>query len=79
MEHKGTQKCSLKMQKNQPSIQKESKHVNIKSNCDHCENKATQKCHLSVHKQSKHEGIVIYCDQCEHKAKHKGSLRLHKQ
>ena len=60
-------------------INKESKHVDIKSNFDQCENKATQKCHLSVHKQSKHEGIIIDCDQCEHKAKHKGSLRLHKQ
>ena len=28
-------------------IHKESKHVNIKFNCDQCEYKATQKCHLT--------------------------------
>ena len=79
MEHKGTQKSSLKVQKINLRIHKELKHVDIKSNCDQCENKATQKCHLSVHKQSKHEGIMMDCDQCEHKAKHRGSLGLPKQ
>ena len=76
---RNTKELSESAKKINLKVHKESKHVDIKSNCDQCENKATQKCHLSVHKQSKHEGIIIDCDQCEHKAKHKGSLRLHKQ
>ena len=42
----------------------QSKHGDIKFDCDQCEYKATTKSNLRVHKLSKHEGIIIDCDQC---------------
>ena len=52
----------------------QSKHGDIKFDCDQCEYKATTKSNLSVHKLSKHVGIIIDCDQCVYKATQKSSL-----
>ena len=52
----------------------QSKHGDIKFDCDQCEYKATTKSNLRVHKLSKHVGIIIDCDQCVYKATQKSSL-----
>ena len=44
-------------------IHNQSKHGDIKFDCDQCEYKATTKSNLRVHTLSKHEGIIFDCIQ----------------
>ena len=49
------------------NVHKQSKHAAIKSDCDQCECKATQKGNLKLHKLLIHKGSKFDCDNCDYK------------
>ena len=51
------------------NVHKQSKHAAIKSDCDQCECKATQKGNLKLHKLLIHKGSKFDCDHCDFIAK----------